>query len=389
MFSRHNILKLYCSLTLLIVYFNRPILTLSCYECISTFPGNNICLPSCSQTDRANSTACLLTRNIPLESGFEGSVRAGHISQEPVLSDAEENYFIYGEEAVYQNPSVAVGWDWEYGPITYGCNTSGCNNPQNVNSLPNALNARIPNETLTRLLTGDLINTCYLCTNLPLTEDLLDTDMSKCPPTNCPQYSCNFVATRQSGGWRFSSGCILSRVPAQVDMTLMHYINSDKLVVYQMEATCLSNNCNTITTFKQLKDAITVDPDLSCLPNINTTSTTSTSTSSVSPSGSSSSTTTGGPGVTTTTGGPGVTTTTGGTGVTTTTTGGPGVTTTTTGGPGATTTTTGGPGVTTTTGGPGITTTTTAQPTTSSGEQDFLNIKLFILTIFSFYIIKF
>ncbi|CAF1010911.1 unnamed protein product [Adineta steineri] len=364
MFSRRNILKLYCSLTLLIVYFNQPVLTLVCFECVSTFPGNNICLPSCSQTDRANSTACLLTRNIPLESGFEGSVRAGHISQEPVLSDAEEKYFLYGEEAVYQNPSVAVGWDWEYGPITYGCNTSGCNNPQNVNSLPNALNARITDETLTRLLTGDLINTCYACNNLNLTENLLDTDMSKCQPTNCPQYSCNFVATRQSGGWRFSSGCILSRVPAQVDMTLMYYINSEKTVVYQMEATCLSDNCNTISTFKQLKDAIGVDPDLSCLANINTTSTTSTSTSSVSPSGSSSSTTTGGPGVTTTT-----------------TTGGPAVTTTTTRGPGVTTTTA--------TGGPGVTTTTTAQPTTSSGEQDFLNTKLFILTIFSFYIIKF
>ena len=34
-----------------------------------------------------------------------------------------EKSFVFGEEAVYLNPSTVVGWDWEYGPITYGCDT--------------------------------------------------------------------------------------------------------------------------------------------------------------------------------------------------------------------------------------------------------------------------
>jgi hypothetical protein len=79
-------------------------------------------LPECSQSYRENST-CLLTRNIALESSIVGSLRAGHISEEPIISDAVEKNFVFGEEAVYQNPSQAVGWDWEYGPVTYGCDT--------------------------------------------------------------------------------------------------------------------------------------------------------------------------------------------------------------------------------------------------------------------------
>jgi hypothetical protein len=168
------------------------------------------------------------------------------------------------------------------------CICSGCNNPQNVNRLPNALNARIPNETLNRLLTGDLVSSCYVCNNVCLDENLIGADISDCDLTPCPSHSCNFVATRSSttgpsqcdGGWRFTSGCIPSREPAQVDMTLMYYIRSKTVVTYQMEATCLSDNCNNFTTFQQLKDAVTVDPDLSCLLNDTSSSTTFSSTSS-------------------------------------------------------------------------------------------------------------
>lgn len=162
----------------LFICFYHPTSALSCYDCVSTFPGNSVCLPACSQTTQLNST-CLLVRNIPLEDNYIGSVRAGHISSEPIISDADEKYFIYGEEAVYQNPSAAVNWDWEYGPITYGCDTPGCNDPQIVNRLPNALNARIPNETLNRLLTGDLDSSCYVC-DACLDEDVTMNDMSDC-----------------------------------------------------------------------------------------------------------------------------------------------------------------------------------------------------------------
>jgi len=128
--------------------------------------------------------------------------------------------------------------------------------------------------------------------------------MSNCGLTSCPNYACSFVATRSSptstaqcnNGWHFTSGCILSRELAQVDMTLMYYILSKTTVLYQMEAICLSDNCNNIMTFKELKDAITVDPDLSCL--INETS--STTTSAVSTT-SSLPTTTSSPSMTTTT----------------------------------------------------------------------------------------
>lgn len=123
MFSRYTILNFYCIVISLFLYFNHPTSGLSCYECQSTFPASSICLPACSESFRANST-CLLTRNIPLDVNYPGSLRAGHISDEPILSTAVEKSFVYGEEAVYQNPSAAVGWDWEYGPITYGCETS-------------------------------------------------------------------------------------------------------------------------------------------------------------------------------------------------------------------------------------------------------------------------
>jgi hypothetical protein len=122
MFSGYNLLNLYCIVTLLF-YFCSPLAAISCYECESTFPASSICLPLCSQSDQLNST-CLLTRNITLEPSDFGSLRAGHISEEPIISDAIEKNFVFGEEAVYQNPSEAVGWDWEYGSITYGCDTS-------------------------------------------------------------------------------------------------------------------------------------------------------------------------------------------------------------------------------------------------------------------------
>ncbi|CAF0845123.1 unnamed protein product [Rotaria sp. Silwood1] len=267
-------------MVLLLFYCNHSISALSCYECTSTFPASSVCLPPCSQTFRMNST-CFLTRNISLDPSDFGSLRAGHISDESIISTAAETHFVFGEEAVYLNPSVAVGWDWEYGPITYGCDTSGCNNPEDVNRLPNALNIRIPNETLNRLLTGELDNNCYQCDTC-LDTDVTSTDMSTCSFVPCPAHACNFVATRNSttslaqcgSGWHFTSGCILSKEPASVDMTLIYYIRSKTSFLYQMAAVCLNNNCNNITTFKQLKDAVTVDPDLTCLLDNKTTSTT-------------------------------------------------------------------------------------------------------------------
>lgn len=158
---------------------------------------------------------------------------------------------------------------------------SDCNNPQNINRLPNALNARILDETLGQYLLGDLNTDCYQC-NTCLDENNINTDMSSCASISCPNYACNFVATRGSNTsitlcnneWHFTSGCILSRELAQVDMTLMYYIRSKTIALYQMETICRNDNCNSITTFKQLKDAITVDPDLSCLINDTSSSTT-------------------------------------------------------------------------------------------------------------------
>jgi hypothetical protein len=164
----------------------------------------------------------------------------------------------------------------------------GCNNPENINRLPNALNARIPNETLNRLLIGNIDSNCYRC-NICLSDDIPETDISKCEITPCVNGACNFVATRGSptstaqcnSGWHFTSNCILPRESALVDMTLMYYIRSQTIVLYQMAAVCLGDNCNNITTFKQLKDAVTVDPDLSCLTN-DTSSSTTTTTSTIS-----------------------------------------------------------------------------------------------------------
>lgn len=94
-----------------------------CYECQSTFPGSDICLPPCSQSEQANST-CILTRDIPLAASGSGSLRASHIIDQPVLLNAVEKNFLFGEEAVYQTSSGINNWDWQYGQITYGCDTS-------------------------------------------------------------------------------------------------------------------------------------------------------------------------------------------------------------------------------------------------------------------------
>ena len=105
-----------------VYYFNDPSSARLCYVCASTFPPSQICLPSCSPSYRPLST-CLLTRNIPLVPVDTASLRAAHIDEEPILADAAEKNFLYGEEAVYLSPSPQVGWDWEYGAITYGCDS--------------------------------------------------------------------------------------------------------------------------------------------------------------------------------------------------------------------------------------------------------------------------
>lgn len=64
-------------------------------------------------------------------------------------------------------------------------------------------------------------------------------------------------------------------------MTLMYYIDSNTLDLYEMEAICRSDNCNNFNTFVQLKNNITIDPDLSCLfPTTTTTLASTTATTS-------------------------------------------------------------------------------------------------------------
>ncbi|CAF1145059.1 unnamed protein product [Rotaria magnacalcarata] len=346
-------LNLSCFVALLFLSLNHSISALSCYECQSTFPASSICLPPCTTRFVLDST-CVLMRNISLEPSDVGSLRAAHIGDVSTIPNITEKSFIFGEEAVYLNPSPTVGWDWEYGPITYGCDTNGCNEPGDVNRLPNALNARIPNATLERLLLGDLDNSCYVC-NTCVDSDVTNTDMSNCTKQLCQSHACGFVATRNSpssiaqcnAAWHYSSYCMGSREVAQVDMTLIYYIRSKSFYIYQMEAICLSNDCNNMTTFKQLKDAVTVDPDLTCLIDYSNSSTTT----SIRP-------------VTSTAAG----------GLTSTAVGG--LTSTAVGG--LTSTATG-----------GLTSTSTGSPEGSGSEQIFINTKLFIFVIFSFYFIKF
>lgn len=54
--------------------------------------------------------------------GFSSLV-AGPISSFPSLASITDQEFLFGEEAIYHNPSVEVGWETEYGPISYGCDT--------------------------------------------------------------------------------------------------------------------------------------------------------------------------------------------------------------------------------------------------------------------------
>lgn len=159
-----------------------------------------------------------------------------------------------------------------------------------MNRLPDALNALIPDTTLNELLLGDVENTCYQC-NTCFDENNPVVNMSACGTTACPDGSCNFVATRYSSSstaqcgdtWHFTSGCIPSREPSQVDMTLMYYINSGTTKVYQMEAICHTDNCNNFNTFTQLKNALSIDPDLSCLVSSTIASSTHSSSTSTNP----------------------------------------------------------------------------------------------------------
>ena len=133
--------------------------------------------------------------------------------------------------------------------------------------MPTALNARIPNATLDRLLTGDLISKCYTCSAY-IDENNPDDPISGCVSENCPNHACWLLATRNSSGsanrWRFRAGCLGSREAAEVDMSIMYYIRSQTTVIYQLRATCLTDNCNNFTTFQLLKADLTVVPDLTC-----------------------------------------------------------------------------------------------------------------------------
>ena len=106
----------------LLGFFVEPTAALSCYSCSSTFPSSEICLPACSSSAQSANT-CVLMRNISLISMGLSSLVAGPISNFPSLVSITDGEFLLGEEAIYHNPSVEVGWRPEYGPISYGCDT--------------------------------------------------------------------------------------------------------------------------------------------------------------------------------------------------------------------------------------------------------------------------
>lgn len=149
----------------------------------------------------------------------------------------------------------------------------------------------IPDQTLNQLLSGGPVITCYQC-DICVDESNPSVNMSACGTTPCPGFSCSFVAARYSprsveqcgNNWRFNSFCIRSPESAQVDITLMYYINSNTLDLYEMEGICRGDKCNNFNTFLQLKSNITIDPDFSCLFSTTTDSSTTTSTSTTSPS---------------------------------------------------------------------------------------------------------
>ena len=117
-----SFLVVYCFLTVLGLFDYHVVLARNCYECSSTFPENQICLPDCTSSFIPNST-CLLVRNVPLEADQLGTLRAAHIFEYPAIGNIQEKNFLFGSEQVYLHPSVELGWLWSYGPITYGCDT--------------------------------------------------------------------------------------------------------------------------------------------------------------------------------------------------------------------------------------------------------------------------
>lgn len=107
-----------------LLYIIPRVSTISCYECESSFPGDNVCLPVCAEVEQEIST-CILTRDVPLATSGSGSVRASHIVNETILVNSKEKHFLFGEErTVFQNTTGSTDWDWQYGRITYGCDTS-------------------------------------------------------------------------------------------------------------------------------------------------------------------------------------------------------------------------------------------------------------------------
>jgi len=153
------------------------------------------------------------------------SLVAGPINNFPSLASITDQEFLFGEEAIYHNPSVEIGWETEYGPISYGCDTDNCNDPRYINRLPDALNVNIPNTTLSQLLEGDLVANCYVC-NSCVDENNPTTAMDSCTIETCPSRTCWFLASQNSprnlticpNKWSFISGCRGAADPAQVDM---------------------------------------------------------------------------------------------------------------------------------------------------------------------------
>ena len=252
----------------------------------------------------------------------------------------------------------------------------------------------IPNTTLTQLLEGDLVGSCYTCNGICVDENNANGAMSNCQIEACPSHTCWFLASQNSprnlsncgNQWAFSSGCRQSADEAQVDMTLMYYIRTRMTVLNEMEAVCRNENCNNFTVFKQLKDAIRVNPNLNCLSNIDNGTTigstmysgsstsSGTARTSITTPGRTSTTTTGRPTGTGTTGGPAGTTTTRGSAGSSTT-GGPAGTNTTRGPVGTGTTASGGTTAT-------VTTTTTAATDGRIALKRDLALIIFLFSIF-------
>ena len=155
--------------------------SITCYDC-ACFDDPNC---SCNTFSNAIGSYCTIIRQNFGDQGF--AIVLEHIQRNSSRVYVREFPYILTEETILYNETTGR-WFTRTDLVTFGCNTSYCNNPSLVPYLPDSFQMTLPDSWLnTNVLgTGQPVRNCHECPDAPQcgTLDFLD-------PARCPIQACN------------------------------------------------------------------------------------------------------------------------------------------------------------------------------------------------------